>query len=45
LLPADGVAGTRGGGEPHVIGETVNEMLDHLSARPVSSHPHLPALD
>src|ERR1700737_1483374 len=28
-----------------VIGETVNEMLDHVSARPVSSHPHLPALN
>jgi hypothetical protein len=22
----------RGGGEPHVIGKTVNEMLDHVSA-------------
>jgi hypothetical protein len=28
-----------------VVGETVNEMLDHLSARPVSSHPHLSALN
>jgi hypothetical protein len=35
----------RGGGEPHVTGKTVNEMLDHVSARPVSSHPHLPALN
>jgi hypothetical protein len=43
---ADGAARMRGGGEPHVIGETVNEMLDHVSARPVSSHhPHLPALN
>jgi hypothetical protein len=42
---ADGAAGTRGGGELHVIGETVIEMLDHVSARPVSSHPHLPALN
>jgi hypothetical protein len=25
----------RGGGEPHAIGNTVNEMLDHVSARPV----------
>jgi hypothetical protein len=28
-----------------VIGETVNEMLDHVSARPVSSHPQLPTLN
>jgi hypothetical protein len=25
----------RDGGEPHGISETVNEMLDHVSARPV----------
>jgi hypothetical protein len=31
-------------GELHVIGETVSEMLDHVSARPASGHPHLPAL-
>ena len=30
--PADGAARTRGGGEPHVIGKTVNQMLDHVSA-------------
>jgi hypothetical protein len=42
---ADGAAGTLGGGEPHVIGETVNEMLDHVSACPASSHPHLKALN
>jgi hypothetical protein len=35
----------QGGGEPHVISETVNEMLDYVSARPVSSHLHLPALN
>jgi hypothetical protein len=27
-----------------VIGKTVNEMLDNVSARPVSSHWHLPGL-
>jgi hypothetical protein len=43
LIPA-AAAGTRGG-EPHVIGKTVNEMLDHVSARPVSSHLHLAALN
>jgi hypothetical protein len=32
---ADDAAGTRRGGEPHVIGKTVDEMLDHASARPV----------
>jgi hypothetical protein len=42
---ADGAAGTRGGGEPHVIGKTVNECSIILSARPVSSHLHLPALN
>jgi hypothetical protein len=31
--------------EPYVIGETVNEMLDSVSAHPVSSHPHLPVLN
>jgi hypothetical protein len=31
-----------GGGEPHMIGKTVNEMLDHVSGRPVRD-PHLPA--
>jgi hypothetical protein len=35
LRLSDGVAGTRGGGEPHVISETVNEMLDRVSAGPV----------
>jgi hypothetical protein len=40
LRGANRTAGTRGDGELHVIGETVNEMLDHVSARPVSSHPH-----
>jgi hypothetical protein len=35
----------RGDREPHVISEAVNEILDHLSARPVSSHPHLPVLN
>jgi hypothetical protein len=39
--PADGAARTRGGGEPHVIGKTVNQMLDHVSARSVSSHLHI----
>jgi hypothetical protein len=34
-----------GGAEPHVIGKIVNEMLDHVSGRPVSSHPQLPALN
>jgi len=33
------------GGEPHVINETVNEMLDRVSGRPLSSHPHLPVLN
>jgi hypothetical protein len=28
---ADGAVGTRGGGEPHGIGKTVNETLDHVS--------------
>jgi hypothetical protein len=31
----DGAVGTRRGGYRHVIGKTVNEMLDHVSARPV----------
>jgi hypothetical protein len=35
----------RGDGDPHVIGETVNEMLDRVSARLVSSHPDLPVLN
>src|ERR1700722_7935938 len=30
---ANRAAGTRGDGELHVIGETVNEMLDHVSVR------------
>jgi hypothetical protein len=37
--------GTRGGDEPHMISETANEMLDRVSARPVSIHPHLPILN
>jgi hypothetical protein len=32
LRGANRTAGTRGDGELHVIGETVNEMLDHVSA-------------
>jgi hypothetical protein len=44
LRPSDGAAGTRGGGEPHVIGETVSEMFDHVSACAASGHPHVPAL-
>jgi len=35
----------RGGGEPHVIGKTVNKILGHVSARSVSSHLHMPALN
>jgi hypothetical protein len=45
LRGADRAVGTRGGGgDLHVIGETFSEMLDHVSARPASGHPHLPAL-
>jgi len=36
--------GTPGDGELHVIGETVSEVFDHVSARPASGHPHLAAL-
>jgi hypothetical protein len=32
---SDVAADTRRGLRPHVIGETVNGMLDHVSARPV----------
>jgi hypothetical protein len=37
-------AGTRGSGEPHVIGKSVNEKLDHFECPPGSIHPHLPPL-